>query len=536
MAEICQGKDHEDIRGAGRSMIANRFPKAWTLALALAILGCNLVDDPPKKSSVSGLIVTPPSYYSTSKGRFLGAKYRENLDRLVERIVRNPTTAKLQFANNIASVGGIGFFSHGATKTPDERFLEVILGAPEVFESKGDYGAKVDRIFSLYGRELLEILAGDPGIERETEVSGYALNFSWRNVGSKEGASGVFLERAVVYFPKEKIRAFLRQQINQNDLLGDATIFAAEQDGPMNLVSYQAPGTISTARSVAGQPPLAEPNPAAGTSLQPLIVETPLSTQEAEPVGRQASGPKERAAPTKPQPERVIKEKTAVAAATGEEQKSGSAAMKTAAVETAPATRAAEPRATEKAVAVKTEPKIPEVRPAPAPKWSPTGKPVAPSGAPVGRNPEQEPPAKTGARVEGAEPKVVEKITAEQVASARVKQTDPAPEKKTSARPIAKKLEGFVIQLAFTEANAAQSWAKTLELRGYTTSITEAGAEGSFRVRVGNFALREEADRQLRSLRQDGLSGIVINLPQAYHPDVRSSSPPGADKPVSINQ
>jgi len=32
--------------------------------------------------------------------------------------------------------------------------------------------------------------------------------------------------------------------------------------------------------------------------------------------------------------------------------------------------------------------------------WSPTGKPVAPSGSPVGRNPEQEPPAKAGARVE----------------------------------------------------------------------------------------------------------------------------------------
>jgi DedD protein len=503
MAETCQGKDHEDIRGAGRSMIANRFPKAWTLALALAILGCNLVDDPPKKSSVSGLIVTPPSYYSTSKGRFLGAKYRENLDRLVERIVRNPTTAKLQFANNIASVGGIGFYSHGATKTPDERYLEVILGAPEVFESKGDYSAKVDRFFSLYGRELLAILAGDPGIEQETEVSGYALNFSWRNVGSKEGASGVFLERAVVYFPKEKIRAFLRQQINQNDLLGDATIFAAEQDGPMNLVSYRAQGTILTARSPAEQSALSEPTPAAGASLQPLIVETPLRVQEVESSSRQPSVPKERAAPTKPQPEKVIKEKTAVAAATGEEQKSGSAATKTAAVETAPAKRAAEPKATEKAVVVKTEPKIPEVRPVPV--------------------------AKT-------QPKDLEKIAAEQVASARVKQTDPAPEKKTSARPIAKKLEGFVIQLAFTEANAAQSWAKTLELRGYTTSITEAGAEGSFRVRMGNFAVREEADRQLRSLRQEGLSGIVINLPQAYRPDARSSSPPGMDKTVSINQ
>ncbi len=35
-------------------------------------------------------------------------------------------------------------------------------------------------------------------------------------------------------------------------------------------------------------------------------------------------------------------------------------------------------------------------------KWSPTGKPVAPSIAPVGRNPEQEPPAKAGVRVEGS--------------------------------------------------------------------------------------------------------------------------------------
>ena len=33
--------------------------------------------------------------------------------------------------------------------------------------------------------------------------------------------------------------------------------------------------------------------------------------------------------------------------------------------------------------------------------WSPTGNPVAPSDTPVGRNPEQESPAKAGARVEG---------------------------------------------------------------------------------------------------------------------------------------
>ena len=35
--------------------------------------------------------------------------------------------------------------------------------------------------------------------------------------------------------------------------------------------------------------------------------------------------------------------------------------------------------------------------------WSPTGKPVAPSTTPVGRNPEQDPPAKAGDRVEGSD-------------------------------------------------------------------------------------------------------------------------------------
>ena len=517
-------------------MIANRFPRTWIFALALTVFGCTLVDETPRKSSVSGLIVTPPSYYSTAKGRFLGAKYRENLDRLVESIVRNPNTAKLQFANNIASVGGIGFFSHGATKTPDERYLEVILGAPEVFESKGDYSAKVDRIFSLYGRDLLGILAGDPSIEQETEVSGYGLNFSWRNVGAKEGASSVFLERAVIYFPKEKVRAFLRQQTHQNDLLGDATIFAAEQDGPMNLVAYRAQGPISSSRSAVEQPAPAEPKLAAGTSSQPLIVETPLNAQEREPSIRQASGRKDQAAPTKPQTEKVIKEKTAVAAATGEEKKSSSAATKPVAAETAPVKRAPEQKTTEKTVVAKTEAKIPEVGTAPAAKGSPAIKSAAPSSTPAGRNPEQELSAKAGARVEGSQSKDAEKIAGEQVASARVKQTDPAPEKKTSTRPMAKNLEGFVIQLAFAEATEAQRWAKTLEQRGYTTSVTEAGGEGSFRVRVGNFAVREDANRQLRSLRQEGLSGIVINLPQAYRPEVRSSSPPGVDKSVSINQ
>jgi hypothetical protein len=71
------------------------------------------MEENPRKNVQLGLITTPPTYYTTPKARYLGEKYRANLDRLLERIVRNPKTASLQFANNIASVGGIGFFTTG---------------------------------------------------------------------------------------------------------------------------------------------------------------------------------------------------------------------------------------------------------------------------------------------------------------------------------------------------------------------------------------------------------------------------------------
>src|SRR5438046_4305419 len=77
------------------------------LVFSWLISACALLDDSgPKKPATNGLITTPPSYYSTAKAKYLGTKYKENLDRLVERIVRNPKTTTLQFANNISSVGG----------------------------------------------------------------------------------------------------------------------------------------------------------------------------------------------------------------------------------------------------------------------------------------------------------------------------------------------------------------------------------------------------------------------------------------------
>src|SRR5438067_1335185 len=219
-------------------MTANRLLKGWFILLSVA-MGCSLMEESPKKTAPLGLIATPASYYSTQKARYLGGRYKENFDRLVDRIVRNPKTANLQFANNIASVGGIGFFTHSTTKTSDERYLEVVLGAPETFETKGDYSAKVYRLFFIYGTELLSILSSDSDIAQEKEVNGYGLNFSWRNVAPQSSGSHVVLERAVAYFAKDRVRAFLKHEIDQNRLLGEAVIFAVEENGSMNLVSYR---------------------------------------------------------------------------------------------------------------------------------------------------------------------------------------------------------------------------------------------------------------------------------------------------------
>jgi cell division septation protein DedD len=126
--------------------------------------------------------------------------------------------------------------------------------------------------------------------------------------------------------------------------------------------------------------------------------------------------------------------------------------------------------------------------------------------------------------VVGGTEKIAEKPAVEQFAS--LKKPEPLrAEKKPLARRIPKPLEGFIIQIAFTDKEKAQNWAEKMEQRGYAVSVTEAGATGALRVRLGNFSARDDAERQLRSFKQEGMNGIVINLPQAFRPVAQSSVP-----------
>jgi DedD protein len=822
----------------------------------LAIIGCALLDDSaPKKPATTGLIATPPSYYSTAKARYLGGKYKENLDRIVERIVRNPKTSTLQFANNISSVGGIGFFTHSAAKTPDERYLEVVLATPETFETKGELSDKVHRLFSQYGSEVLGILSGDSDIYQDKELSGYGVNLAWRNILAETAGNRVTMARAIIYLPKDRVRSFLRQELNQNDLLGNAVIFSVEEDGPLTLVSYQpretrpdfrpairednlasvpaapkatptqsspalekepnqkierkievgkkepstvakeipsltivtpsapeakvepkrpvAPqkndtgtakpsnvqekkasqrgsaeqvaigkGTETTGSSapvnesrpetnvVAPKPSsprvqevtpsaavakaeLQETNPVSPTLVpakaesdarketeemrqEPSALQAPKRVVEMKKTEEEVKRAIEIAKPVATvttmktateagKPEAVSNEKLVDAAVAKlpvekssvgqqkEVKKSNESPVVVAKAEppgplTAPSREIVTPRLAEKtpeakprepikteAPAMKSiesprpaEPRaIPEAPPARAEAQSlemkaPTPaakavskeevanvKPRAPAPAetpkvvvenktldakapekvtamgPVAKPPVQTPvaekvlpapatgmakadtPSLSAPRIERlperakspevnlstatAAPIPAAKLTpevprpratakpdtgpsgakierpmiedkpsppvaaappleiavekpAQQVALLR-KPAEVVPEKPSLARPVPRALEGFIIQLGFSDKEKAQRWAETMERRGYAVSVTEAGAEGTLRVRLGNFALRDEAERQLRTFKQEGLSGIIINLPQGFRPEARSSIP-----------
>jgi cell division protein FtsN len=798
------------------------------VSLSWLFFGCTMLDSGgAKKPAPSGLISTPVSYYSTPKAKYLATKYKENLDRIIEQIVRNPKTAPLQFANNIASVGGIGFFTHSATKTADERYLEVVLATPETFQTKGDYSEKVQRLFSLYGFDLLRILSGDGELYQDGELTGYGLNLAWRNVVADPTGNRVMLARAIVYLPKDKVQTYIRSEIKQNELLANAVIFGEEEDRPLTLVSYQAQDTrpdvrpairednlTVTAGSKSSQAaasanskllpgptnPQLETAPADGSglvesiptmgaelpkqqpevalSLEPLKNDGSTSSELASLVGEDKSpsstsslttSPKDRLQSSRPATE-MKTEATASTPNTPDQKtefKQATANSRTKAAESAAQKQAAVPTVKpavlpEESVKARIEePKknqpqpvkppvvaqltkdssleqakitaaeIPAAKPqveTPNRLSEPEEKPAEPAGvipakdSSVPRTNEREttpipqaiiknePPRETSAPVTRAATQPVQtskneaatsesaasKVAAEQIASiadtAKVQIETPkpkpeepippatafekslgvpgrefvsnsatkapsekvstntaektgvpvvtakttiekpvVPEKKgvpipsiqperesttsrvqplqdraplsprldsaqnavpkpilreekqvdratesqprTAAKPsevlpspqskpasqavtapepfrekqppeqlalvrkpadviaetkpalrAVKPLEGFVIQIAFNDKDKAQHWAESMERRGYAVSITETGTEGALRVRLGNFVLRDDAERQLRSFKQEGMNGIVINLPQGFQP-ARSSVP-----------
>lgn len=587
---------------------------AMNLSLAA---GCTLQDRDTNKRAAGGLIATPTSHYSTHKARYLGEKYKEHLNRLVERFIGNPRTTNLQFANNLASAGGIGFFTHSAVKVPDERFLEIVLGTSERFEPRGDYSVKVGRLFSLYGRELLILLADDLDLYNDSELSGYGLNFTSRTLGPQPGS-----ERVIIYFRKEKVKAFLKQELDENSLLADAVIFAMEQEGLANLVSFRAPEPSPDVRSPIHEqvllPELPKPkaglkalltNPEANTAQhgdprpksqgllgwesekERSVIQTDRGSKLKNPavsVPVNAGMLREQKVETGDRPESVVsdfkanlpvnsdpahtpagelgqtRQNSPHAAASVEPITRGKVTQAVVQPETKRENRLnsatiGEPSQKEKDAKSSldlTASKLPvplrqsgaseasklpltneKVRtPSPAAMLPSLSQEIKPQSNFVTS---QELPAiqKENSKPANIEPPMTALITGsspeepsaeapkQQLTVVATSRTNNLPESKPLVVAIPKALEGYIIQVAFKDRSEARRWGDIFQQRGYAVSTTESGTAESLRVRIGNFSLRDDAERELKSIRKDGLTGIILNLPQAYRPEVHSSLP-----------
>lgn len=177
------------------------------------------------------LVVTPPSSYSTEKGRLLASDYRGHLVEMVDEIAENAMTQRLRLADNVSSYGGLGFFTHSASLSPDERYLEIIASVPEVLGAGDDFRSKLDQVIAMYGAELLRILSSDSDIYGDERVAGYGLNLTWR---TQKGST----ERAVIYVPKAKARWFTDGSMNQQEFLAGLVIFKVDSGKPATLVPY----------------------------------------------------------------------------------------------------------------------------------------------------------------------------------------------------------------------------------------------------------------------------------------------------------
>jgi hypothetical protein len=518
-------------------IVRQQYLHTLIIAIATVLAGCSTVEENPRKNVQLGLITTPPTYYTTPKARYLGEKYRANLDRLVERIVRNPKTASLQFANNIASVGGIGFFTHSAANSADERFLEIIMGVPETFDSKLDSNAKVHRVFSLYGAELLSILASDSEIYEEKEVNGYGLNLSWRNLVSDAAGPRISLERATLYFSKAKVRSFVRGELSQNSFLGEAVIFAVIDDGPMKLVSYQPQELKPDSRRPIAEAPLIagrttakrEAQSEKAASLGPVTERSIVDKEQGKSSVESVSLPKDK--PAEPKAPPALREKL---------EDSNEAVPAADRLTEAPVASSApliETSQTKELPVIQTNEVVVETQESAHRDTNST------SLEKKQKKTESEYVASTADLASLPMSAAIPSITnAPKVVSLKGQLKEQASESKPAKtallgeQSVTKVLQGFVIQLAFGEMRDARLWAETLERRGFAVSLTEAGGSGSVRVRIGNFADREEAERQLQALRRDGLKGIILNLPQAYRPEVHPGVAEENGKAISAVQ
>ena len=242
------------------------------LLVLLFANGCTTRPLPQPSSATVRTTTMPPShytaYYSSQKARALGETYADNLDHLLNQLTQS-SIGKLQSTNAVVALS-LGFFTHSASQPADERYLEAIIGMPDILEEEKDFTTQIRQLFSQYGAEVLSTLARDEVIVRDPKIAGYGLHFAWRNLRKTPSGPHLTMREAVMYLSKNQTQQFLSQQITQEMLLQHATLFSRQGERPAEPMQYN----VSTP---GGSPLTVTQTQDEGPVLSPLSTEQPVA-------------------------------------------------------------------------------------------------------------------------------------------------------------------------------------------------------------------------------------------------------------------
>jgi hypothetical protein len=265
----------------------------------------------------------------------LGEIHSHDLERLTDKLVQSQI-GQLQFANAVVSLS-MGFFTHAGSQPPDQRYLEVMVGLPDILDDHPDANTHINQLFSQYGRELLTVLSSERAIVDDAKIAGYGLNFSWRSMAVTPSGPRMTLNETVLYLGKEQAEKFLHGQLDQDGVLRDSTLFLRKGEQPAKHVAYVPPSPQPQVQVFTGL--------AAPVRLQPQdelpLTESPLMTALRKPTVAESNTQSKQA--LQENPFQTLESRLAPAAAkkTEEKKPDGEEPLFTAPQEQAPGTASA---------------------------------------------------------------------------------------------------------------------------------------------------------------------------------------------------
>lgn len=199
------------------------------------LFGC--VTTPIKPPLTAEQVIISPTYYSTDKGRALAIKYQKNLQNIFVNIRAKYSHNEIEFAPVTPTreggiTGGIGFFKWDTVGVKDNRYLGVLIGTFNVFNTlQTDFNKRAATVFSKYAIDLIELLIREKEALDDNDVTGIHISLSWwaRNFLESKYYGGEY-EGITLRASKEDCKKYLNLEISNQEFVNRSEIIGWQGD------------------------------------------------------------------------------------------------------------------------------------------------------------------------------------------------------------------------------------------------------------------------------------------------------------------